>query len=57
MRESEVLGLLAEGYTDAGIAQRLVISRRTAEHHVASVLSKLGVTSRRDLLKMGGPRA
>jgi DNA-binding CsgD family transcriptional regulator/tetratricopeptide (TPR) repeat protein len=56
-RESEVLDLLAQGYTDAGIADRLVISRRTAEHHVAAVLTKLGVTSRRDLPKMGGTEA
>jgi len=52
-----VLDLLAQGYTDAGIADRLVISRRTAEHHVAAVLTKLGVTSRRDLPKMGGTEA
>lgn len=56
-RETEVLELLAEGHTDAGIAERLVISRRTAEHHVASVLTKLGVESRRELLKMGGATA
>ena len=45
-RETEVLGLLAEGLTDAAIAQQLVLSRRTVEHHVAAILAKLGVTSR-----------
>ncbi|WP_323101674.1 ATP-binding protein [Intrasporangium sp. YIM S08009] len=53
-RESEVLALLAEGLSDAAIAERLVISRRTAEHHVASILAKLGVGSRRELANLGG---
>jgi predicted ATPase/DNA-binding CsgD family transcriptional regulator len=47
-RQLQVLALLAEGLTNAEIAERLVVSQRTAEHHVAAVLSKLGATTRRE---------
>jgi DNA-binding NarL/FixJ family response regulator len=45
-REQEVLDLLCEGRTNAGIAARLVISPKTVDHHVSSVLAKLGVSKR-----------
>ena len=47
-RQLEVLGLLVEGLTNAEIADRLVVSPRTAEHHVAAVLTKLGASTRRE---------
>jgi DNA-binding CsgD family transcriptional regulator len=47
-RQLEVLGLLAEGLTNAEIADRLVVSVRTVDHHVAAILAKLNVASRRE---------
>jgi len=40
-REREVLGLMAEGRANAGIAQRLWLTEKTVETHVRSILSKL----------------
>jgi predicted ATPase/DNA-binding CsgD family transcriptional regulator/Tfp pilus assembly protein PilF len=45
-REVAVLRLLVEGHSDREIADTLFVSRRTAAHHVSSILSKLGVPSR-----------
>jgi DNA-binding CsgD family transcriptional regulator len=45
-RELEVLRLLAAGYTNPQIGEALYISRKTASHHVSSVLTKLGVRTR-----------
>lgn len=45
-RQLEVLALVQEGLTNAQIAERLFVSPRTAEHHVAAVLTKLGAASR-----------
>jgi DNA-binding CsgD family transcriptional regulator/tetratricopeptide (TPR) repeat protein len=46
-RQVEVLGLLAEGLSDAEIAARLSLSAKTVGHHVSALLAKLGVGSRR----------
>jgi HD-GYP domain-containing protein (c-di-GMP phosphodiesterase class II) len=45
-REIEVLRLVAAGCSNPEIAERLVISRRTAEHHVQHIYAKVGVSSR-----------
>jgi DNA-binding NarL/FixJ family response regulator len=45
-REREVLGLVAEGKTNAEIASALVLSEHTVHRHVANVLAKLGCSKR-----------
>ena len=45
-REVEVLRLLAEGLSNAGIARRLSTSPKTVDHHVSAILAKLEVRSR-----------
>ncbi len=45
-REREVLGLVAEGYTNKQIAAALVISENTARNHVSRILEKLGLSRR-----------
>jgi DNA-binding CsgD family transcriptional regulator len=45
-RELEVLALLAEGLRNAQIADRLVVSQKTVDHHVSAILRKLDVRTR-----------
>jgi DNA-binding CsgD family transcriptional regulator/tetratricopeptide (TPR) repeat protein len=47
-RQVDILRLLADGLSNAEIAERLVVSTRTVEHHVAAVLRKLGVRTRHE---------
>jgi ATP/maltotriose-dependent transcriptional regulator MalT len=46
LREREVTGLIATGLTNRQIAERLVISERTADRHVSNILAKLGLSTR-----------
>jgi DNA-binding CsgD family transcriptional regulator len=45
-REQEVLDRVAQGLTNAGIAEALSLSERTVAHHVSAILGKLGVSTR-----------
>jgi DNA-binding NarL/FixJ family response regulator len=45
-RELEVLALIADGLRNAQIAERLVVSVKTVDHHVSAILRKLAVSTR-----------
>jgi DNA-binding NarL/FixJ family response regulator len=45
-RESEIAALVAQGLSNRGIAEALVISERTAQNHVQHILGKLGYANR-----------
>jgi DNA-binding NarL/FixJ family response regulator len=53
-REELVLGLIVEGLSNAEIAKRLSRSSRTVEHHVSTLLNKIGASSRLDILSRVG---
>jgi DNA-binding NarL/FixJ family response regulator len=48
-READVLGLVAEGLTNREIGERMFLSPRTVEKHVASLLIKSGLRRRAQL--------
>jgi len=50
-REREVLRLIALGHTNAEVAQMLFVSQRTVENHRASVMRKLGLRTRAELVR------
>ena len=50
-REQEVLKLLAEAHTNREISELLGVSAKTVEHHRASILRKLGMRDRVELVR------
>lgn len=54
--EREVVALVAQGLTNREAAARLVISPRTVETHVAHVLGKVGLASRRELARVASAK-
>src|SRR5690349_1377065 len=51
-REREVAVLIASGYSNQQIAERLVLTRGTVANHVAHILGKLGVANRTSVAAM-----
>jgi DNA-binding NarL/FixJ family response regulator len=51
-RELEILSLIAEGYTNAEIADKIFVSRRTVEGHRLNLINKLGVKNSAQLVKV-----
>jgi len=50
-REREVVALIARGLSNGQIADELVLSKRTVEHHIANILSGLGFTNRAQIVR------
>src|SRR6185312_15986385 len=55
-RETEVLGLLRQGFTNGEIGRLLGITERTAKAHVAALLSKLDAADRAEAVARGFER-
>ena len=51
-REREILGLIAQGLSNAAIAERLFVSVNTVRNHVANLLAKLGARSKLEALSI-----
>jgi two-component system nitrate/nitrite response regulator NarL len=52
-REMEILGLIAQGFSNKGIARRLGISAHTVKYHLEAVFAKLAVRSRAEAATQG----
>lgn len=52
LREMEILGCLADGLSNGQIGNRLHVSPKTVDHHVSSVLAKLGAASRHEATRI-----
>jgi DNA-binding NarL/FixJ family response regulator len=50
-RECEIAALIGQGKTNGEIASDLVLSKRTVETHVSNILSKLGLSSRAQIMR------
>jgi DNA-binding CsgD family transcriptional regulator/tetratricopeptide (TPR) repeat protein len=56
-REAKVLELLSTGLRNSAIAKRLFVSTKTIDHHVSSILTKLGVQSRAEAIAIAHRQA
>jgi two-component system response regulator NreC len=55
-REKEIFRLLAEGYSNKEIAEKLVISPSTVHSHRGNLMDKLGLGNRRELIQYARKR-
>jgi DNA-binding NarL/FixJ family response regulator len=51
-REAQTLTHMRDGLRNAAIAKRLCLSTRTVDHHVSSILAKLGVSTRAEAIEI-----